>query len=66
MPRPPEPYRLESVGQIALEHARFCPDCELIFAGTACCPRCGDEMVWHLAVWLSRPATAEPATAGMC
>jgi hypothetical protein len=49
MPRSPEPYRLESEGQMALQHARFCLDCELIFAGTACCPRCGDKLVWPLA-----------------
>jgi hypothetical protein len=54
-----------SEGQIALEEALFCLDCELIFAGTARCPRCGDEVVWPLAQWLSRPPAAEPATVGV-
>ena len=38
-----------SKGQIRLDEALFCLDCKLIFAGTARCLRCGDEMVWSLA-----------------
>jgi hypothetical protein len=48
------PYRLSSEGQIALERALFCLECELIFAGTAHCPRCADKAVWPLAEWLHR------------
>ncbi len=54
-----------SMGQIRLDETLFCLDCELIFAGTARCLRCGDEMVWSLAQWLSRPPATEPAAAGM-
>jgi hypothetical protein len=45
MPRPPQPYRLWREGQIALQQALFGVACERISAGTAHCPRCGDEMV---------------------
>jgi hypothetical protein len=53
-------YRDYSEGQIALERALFCLDCELIFAGSACCPRCADEAVWPLTQWLppARSSTA--------
>jgi len=47
-----QPYRAFAEGQIALEHALFCVECELIFAGTAHCPRCTDEAVWPLNQWL--------------
>jgi hypothetical protein len=47
-----ESYRLCGEGQIALERALFCLECELIFAGPAHCPRCGDEAVWPLKQWL--------------
>jgi hypothetical protein len=39
-------------GQIALEHALFCLECELIFAGVGSCPRCTGEAVWPLAEWV--------------
>jgi hypothetical protein len=54
-----------SEGQIALEEARFCVECELIFADTFHCPRCGGEAVWPLAQWLSRPTLALPALTGV-
>ena len=47
-----QPYRAYGDGQIALERALFCIECELIFAGTARCPRCADEAVWPLNQWL--------------
>jgi hypothetical protein len=47
-----QPYRAYGDGQIALERALFCIECELIFAGTARCPRCADEAVWPLNLWL--------------
>jgi hypothetical protein len=65
MLRPPQPDGCWSEGQIALEEARFCVACELIFAGTFHCPRCESEMVWPLARWLSRPPPAEPAATGV-
>ena len=40
-------------GPIALEHARFCLDCEVIFTDYACCPSCSGRVVWPLAKWLS-------------
>jgi hypothetical protein len=43
-------------GPIALEHARFCLDCEVIFTDYACCPSCSGEAVWPLATWLSPEA----------
>ena len=65
MLRPPPAEGCWSAGQITLEEARFCVECEIIFAGTFHCPRCGGEVVLPLAVWLSRPAAAEPATAAV-
>ncbi len=47
-----QPYRAYGDGQIALERALFCLECELIFAGSACCPRCADGAVWPLNQWL--------------
>jgi hypothetical protein len=60
MPMSAQPYRVYGEGQIALELALFCLDCELIFAGTEHCPRCADEAVWPLNQWLPsmRPAAA--------
>jgi hypothetical protein len=55
-----------SEGQIALEEARFSIECELMFAGMFHCPRCGGEMVWPLAEWLSRILPALRATTGVC
>jgi hypothetical protein len=46
------PHRLSDKGQIALESALFCLECELIFAGTPLCPRCADGAVWPLNQWL--------------
>lgn len=45
-------YRVCSEGQIALDCALFCIECELIFAGTVSCPRCASEAVWPLAEWV--------------
>jgi hypothetical protein len=45
-------YRVYSEGQIALDRALFCLECDLIFAGTASCPRCASMAVWPLAEWL--------------
>ncbi len=47
-------------GQISLEHAFFCVECEVIYAGTVQCPRCGGGAVWPLAEWLhsTRPSLA--------
>jgi hypothetical protein len=58
MPTRVQPNRPYSEGQIALEQALFCLECELIFAGTAHCPRCADEAVWPLNQWLpsTRPS----------
>jgi hypothetical protein len=52
--------RVANAGQIALEYALFCLECELIFAGAASCPRCTSEAVWPLAEWVHpiRPAGA--------
>ena len=47
-----QPYRAFDEGQIALERALFCLECELIFAGSTCCPRCADGAVWPLNQWL--------------
>jgi hypothetical protein len=60
MLRPPQPEGCWSAGQMTLEEARFCVEGELMFAGTFRCPRCGGEVVWPLAQWLSRPLSAEP------
>lgn len=65
MRRRRQPEGCWSKGQIALEEARFCVECELIFAGTFHCPRCGGEVVWPLAQWLSRPPAVLPAIAGV-
>jgi hypothetical protein len=55
-----QPYRVYSEGQIALEQAMFCLECELIFAGTTRCPRCNEAAVWPLTQWLPplRPSLA--------
>jgi hypothetical protein len=55
-----QPYRAYGEGQIALERALFCLECELIFAGTAHCPRCGDEAVWPLNQWLPSARPSAP------
>jgi hypothetical protein len=47
-------------GQVALEQALFCLECELIFAGTARCPRCADEAVWPLTQWLPSARPSAP------
>jgi hypothetical protein len=60
MPMSAQPYRVYGEGQIALELALFCLDCELIFAGTEHCPRCGDEAVWPLNQWLHSARSATP------
>jgi hypothetical protein len=52
MPTELQSYRLCSEGQIALERALFCAECDLIFAGPLVCPRCGDTAVWPLVDWL--------------
>jgi hypothetical protein len=46
------PHRLSDKGQIALESALFCLECELIFVGEVSCPRCTGEAVWPLAEWV--------------
>jgi hypothetical protein len=45
-------------GQILLERALFCVECEVIYTGTIHCPRCGGGAVWPLAEWLgsARPS----------
>ncbi len=72
MPGPTSTDELFFQGPIALEHARFCLDCEVIFTDLACCPGCGGGVVWPLALWPSpgieprlagRPALAEHDTA---
>lgn len=45
-------YRVYSEGQIALDRALFCLECDLIFAGTDSCPRCTSAVVWPLIEWL--------------
>jgi hypothetical protein len=60
MPTSIQPYRAYGDGQIALERALFCLECELIFAGTAHCPRCADTAVWPLNQWLPSARPAEP------
>jgi hypothetical protein len=45
-------YRVYSEGQIALDRALFCLECDLIFAGTAACPRCTSTVVWPLVEWI--------------
>jgi hypothetical protein len=53
-------YRVYSEGQIALEQALFCLECELIFAGIVSCPRCAGKAVWPLSGWVrpTRPTVA--------
>jgi hypothetical protein len=60
MPTTTLTYQFTNEGPIALERALFCLECELIFAGTASCPRCTGEAVWPLAEWLHplRPGEA--------
>lgn len=66
MPTSVQPYRAYGEGQIALEQALFCLECELIFAGTAHCPRCADAAVWPLNQWLpsTRPSAPMFSTRG--
>jgi hypothetical protein len=66
MPTSSQSYRDHSEGQIALEQALFCLECELIFAGTAHCPRCSASVVWPLMQWLppTRPSLPVIAYAG--
>lgn len=45
-------YQAPNSGQIALESALFCLECELIFAAEVSCPRCTSEAVWPLAEWV--------------
>lgn len=61
MPASSTSYRDHSEGQIALEHALFCLECELIFAGSAHCPRCGASVVWPLMQWLPPARPSLPA-----
>lgn len=58
MPTSSPSYRDRSDGQIALERALFCLECELIFAGITYCPRCSTSVVWPLMQWLppTRPS----------
>lgn len=56
-----QPYRPYSEGQIALERAMFCLECELIFAGTTHCPRCDAAAVWPLTQWLPSVHASLPA-----
>jgi hypothetical protein len=60
MPMSTQPYRVYGEGQIALELALFCLDCELIFAGTEHCPRCADAAVWPLSQWLPSARSSAP------
>jgi hypothetical protein len=46
------PHRSSDKGQIALESALFCLECEIIFVGEVSCPRCTGEAVWPLAEWV--------------
>ena len=46
------PYRSSNTGQISLESALFCLECEIIFVGEVSCPRCTGEAVWPLAEWV--------------
>lgn len=55
-----QPYRAFDEGQIALERALFCLECEIIFAGSACCPRCADGAVWPLNQWLPSARAFRP------
>jgi len=60
MPTSAQSYRIHSDGQIALERALFCLECELIFAGLPHCPRCNASAVWPLMNWLppTRPSSS--------
>ena len=60
MPTSIPPYRAYGEGQIALERALLCLECELIFAGTAHCPRCADKAVWPLNQWLPSARSSAP------
>lgn len=60
MPTNLQPYRSYGEGQVTLEQALFCLECELIFAGTARCPCCADEAVWPLSQWLRSTRPAAP------
>ena len=51
-------------GPIALAHALFCLDCEVIFTDLPCCPSCSGGAVWPLAAWLS-PAELCPMVESM-
>ena len=53
------PYQASTTGQITLESALFCLECELIFAAEVSCPRCTSEAVWPLAEWV------QPIRSGM-
>jgi hypothetical protein len=55
-----DPYRIHGEGQIALEQALFCLECELIFAGPTYCPRCADQAVWPLNQWLPSTRPSAP------
>jgi hypothetical protein len=61
MPTSSESYRVYSEGQIALERALFCLECELIFAGIPHCPRCSASAVWPLMHWLPLSRPSSPA-----
>jgi hypothetical protein len=62
MPTSIQPYRAYGDGQIALERALFCLECELIFAGTAHFPRCADAAVWPLNQWLPSARPSAPVS----
>ena len=61
MPRLSQPSRRWSEGQIALEELRFGVACEFICAGTAHCPRGGNEVVWPVTQSLPHTTNREPA-----
>jgi hypothetical protein len=48
-------------GAIALEHALFCLECEVIFSGLVRCPCCSGEVVWPLTGWLSPRGVGWPS-----
>jgi hypothetical protein len=55
-------------GQILLERALFCVECEIIFTGISRCPRCASgETVWPLSEWVRsvRPSAAAPLPANL-
>jgi hypothetical protein len=45
-------HQSSNTGQISLESALFCLECEIIFVGEVSCPRCTGEAVWPLAEWI--------------